>query len=384
MPSRSNDDLLRALGRGELAPVYYLFGSEDILKDEAVRSVVDRALEPAERDFNLDLRSAPGMDPEELHALVNTLPMMATRRVVVVREIEAWKRKPTVLEVLRKYLENPSPETVLVLVESAPNADKLRDWEPDAAIAARSYAVDFKPLDPDRVPRWINHHARRLGVTFGEGAAEHLALATDYSLGALRSELEKFASLADQGPVSLQQVGELVGIYQGETLEDWVTAVLDGDGAKAVTLARRVLEHSGMSGVKMISALGPALIGTRLARAHYDKGTRGAALERVLFDRLRASRPFGVGNWKVATQNWSRWAEQWSPPRLRAALRVALETDQALKHTTITSEEGLIVGLTLQLAVRSGRRASGEQAVRRFGGSSAARTGDSKTHGATP
>ncbi len=368
MPSRSNDDLLRALGRGELAPVYYLFGSEDILKDEAVRSIVDRALEPHERDFNLDLRGAQGMDPEELHALVNTLPMMATRRVVVVRDIEAWRRKPTVQEVLRKYLENPSPETVLLLVEGSVSEDKLKDWEPDAAIIARSYAVDFKPLTPDRIPRWINHHAKRLGVTFGEGAAEHLAVATEYSLGALRSELEKFASLADQGPVSLQQVGELVGIYHGETLEDWVVAVLDGDGAKAVTLARRVLEHSGMSGVKMVSAIGPALIGTRLARSLYDKGTRGPALERALFDRIRTIRLFGIGEWKVVAKNWSRWAETWPAPRLRIALRVALETDAALKNTRITNEEGLILGLTLRLVVRGGGSGSGEQAVGRLGG----------------
>lgn len=354
MPSRSNDDLLRALGRGELAPVYYLFGSEDILKDEAVRSIVDRALEPHERDFNLDLRGAQGMDPEELHALVNTLPMMAARRAVVVRDIEAWRRKPTVQEVLRKYLENPSPETVLVLVESAPNEDKEKDWKPDEAIAARSYAVNFEPLDPDRVPRWIQHQARRLGVTFAEGAAEHLAVATDYGLGALRSELEKFASLADQGPVSVQQVGELVGIYHGETLEDWVAAVLDGDGPKAVTLARRVLEHSGMSGVKMVSAVGTSLIGTRLARAHHEKGSRGAVLERALFDRIRTIRLFGIGDWKVVAKNWSRWAEQWPAPRLRAALRATLAADEALKGSRITDEAGVVMGLTLRLVGTAG------------------------------
>lgn len=368
MPRRSHDDLLRALGRGEIAPVYYLFGSEDILKDEAVRSIVDRALEPHERDFNLDLRGAQGLAPEELHALVNTLPMMATRRVVVVRDIEAWKRKPAVLEVLTKYLEHPSPETVLLLVENAPNEEKEKDWKPDEAIAARSFALQLDGLEPDELHEWLAGHARKLGITFGEGAAEHLAVVTGYSLGALRSELEKFASLADQGPVSRELVGQLVGIYHGETLEDWVAAVLDGDSARAVTLARRVLEHSGMSGVKMVTAIGTALIGARLARSLHDKGTRGPSLERELMNRLRATRPFGVGNWTAATVNWSRWAGKRTGPWLRSAIRVVLETDEALKNTRITSEEGLILGLTLKLAVRSGGRASGEQAVRRLVG----------------
>lgn len=364
MPRRSHDDLLRALGRGEIAPVYYLFGSEDILKDEAVRSIVDRALEPHERDFNLDLRGAQGMAPEELHALVNTLPMMATRRVVVVREIEAWRRKPAVLEVLTRYLENPSPETVLLLVESAPNEEKEKDWKPDEAIAARSFALPLDGLDPDELPTWIAGHARKLGITFAEGAAEHLALATNYELGTLRSELEKFASLADQGPVSRELVGQLVGVYHGETLEDWVTAVLDGESAKAVTLARRVLEHSGMSGVKMVTAIGTALIGARLARALYDKGVRGASLERELMNRLRATRPFGVGDWKAATGNWSRWAGKRTGPWLRSAMRVALETDEALKNTRITNEEGLILGLTLRLVGTTARRLGGPSAER--------------------
>lgn len=352
MPRLTHDDLFRALGRGELASVYYLYGSEDILKDEAVRAIVDRALEPHERDFNFDQRPAAGLAPEELHNLVNTLPMLSSRRVVVIRDIEAWKKKSTPREVLLKYLENPAGETILVLVEGAPNPEKDRDWEPDPAIAARSTAVEFAPLPPDRVARWLGWHAKRLGLTFGEGAAEHLALAAGYDLGTLRSELEKFSSLADQGPVSREQVGELVGVRHGETLEDWVEAVLGDDPARAIVLGRRVLEQAGMSGVRMVTALGTALVGLRLARAHYERGSRGGALERALFDRLRATRPFGLGDWKVATRNWSRWAEAWSGPRLRAALRATLEADMALKGTRISDEAGVIAGLSLRLVAR--------------------------------
>jgi DNA polymerase III subunit delta len=58
MPAHSLDALLRSLAKGELAPVYYLHGPEEVLKDEAVRAVVERALDPALRDFNFDQRSA--------------------------------------------------------------------------------------------------------------------------------------------------------------------------------------------------------------------------------------------------------------------------------------------------------------------------------------
>lgn len=350
MPRHTHDDLLRALGRGDLAPVYYFFGSEEILKDEAVRSIVERALEPHERDFNLDQRSAQDLDPEGLHSLVNTLPMMASRRVVIVRDIEGWRKRPALRDLLQKYVANPSSDTILLLLEGAPNEEKQRDWEPDEAILPHSCAVDFQPLPADRVIRWLGHHAKGLGVSFSDGAAEHLAAAVGYDLGTLRTELEKLGSLTDAGPISLDRVVELVGVRHGETLDDWVEAVLADDVSRALPVARRVLEQAGMSGVKMVTALGTALIGLQLARAHYDRGTHGEALQRAIFDRLRQVRPFGVGDWKVVTRNWARWAEAWSAARLRAAIRASLAADMLLKGTRFSDEAGVVTDLVLKLA----------------------------------
>jgi DNA polymerase III subunit delta len=349
MIRHTHDDLLRALGRGELAPVYYLHGSEDVLKEEASRAIIERALEPQERAFNLDQRTAVGLDPEQLHALVNTLPMLAARRCVVIREVEGWRRKGGPREVLLKYLAHPSPDTVLILQESAPPEEK-RDWEPDAELADHSWAVDFRPLEPDRVPRWLAHHAKRLGIVLGEGAAEHLAQATGYDLATLRSELEKLAALPEPGPITRELVGELVGVRHGETLQDWVEAVLADQPGRALDLADRVLEQSGMSGVRMVTALGTGLVGLRLARAHYDKGSRGGALERLLISRFRQIRPFGLGDWKQVAGDWSRWVETWPGARLSAALRTTLEADMALKGTRVRDESGVLTDLVLRLA----------------------------------
>ena len=102
------DALFRSLNKGELAPVYYLYGPEDVLKDEAVKAIVDRALDPTLRDFNFDQRSAAQLDAEEVHALCNTLPMLADRRVVLLRDIEGWKRKTKGRAEFIRYLEHPA------------------------------------------------------------------------------------------------------------------------------------------------------------------------------------------------------------------------------------------------------------------------------------
>ena len=56
------DALLRGLKRGAPDPVYYLHGDEDVLKDEAIAAVLDRAVEPGARDFNVDRRGAADLD----------------------------------------------------------------------------------------------------------------------------------------------------------------------------------------------------------------------------------------------------------------------------------------------------------------------------------
>src|SRR3989475_3326126 len=82
------DALLRSLKQGAPDPVYYLHGEEDVLKDEAVRVLLERAVDPAARDFNVDQRTAADLDPEAFNALVNTPPILAATRAVVLRGME--------------------------------------------------------------------------------------------------------------------------------------------------------------------------------------------------------------------------------------------------------------------------------------------------------
>src|SRR2546430_461862 len=112
------DALLRSLKQGVPDPVYYLHGDEDVLKDEAVRALVERAVDAAARDFNVDQRSAPELDPEAFHALVNTPPMLAATRAVVVRGLEQLKKTAKLRQELLRYLESPNPTTVLALVQA--------------------------------------------------------------------------------------------------------------------------------------------------------------------------------------------------------------------------------------------------------------------------
>ena len=351
MPAHSSDALSRSLTKGELAPVYYLYGPEDVLKDEAVKAIVDRALDPTLRDFNFDQRSAAQLDAEEVHALCNTLPMLADRRVVLLRDIEGWNRKTKGRAEFLRYLQRPSAETIVIMVQGS--AEEAEDRE----LAAGAYAVRFDPLPPERARKWLSHQAAKLGVTLEPDAAEHLMRSVGSDLSALTSELAKLASLPAGEPLTAQRVGDLVGVRHGETLWDWREAVLDGQAGRAASLLPSILAQPGVSGVKLLTTLGTALVGLGMARAHYDRGMRGRSLEAAVLRSLLSVRPFGLLGYKEEASRWSRWAPRWPSRRIRAALRAARDTDQALKNTTISDERGLLTDLVLQIGIPSAEAA---------------------------
>ena len=351
MPARSHDDLLRALKHGELAPSYYLHGDQDVLKDEAIQAILGAALDPSLRDFNYDQAAAGQLDPEALHALVNTLPMMAERRLVVVRDVEQWKRKPAVRKVLLAYLEKPSPDTVLVLVQGA-------EAEADADLERLCHSIDCKPLPADGVVEWLERHATALGIRFEPGAAQHLASATGNDLGTLRSELEKLSALGGSEAVSVERIGELVGVRHGETPGDWIAAVLRGDTPQASRLLAPVLDQSGMSGVKLVAMLGTVLTGLAVARSHYDRGSRGSTLYQAIFAAMRAARPYNLpGSWGDMARTWTALAPSWPLPRIEAALGAAYRADRALKDTRVTDEYGVVLSMMLEIMAQPAPRA---------------------------
>ena len=349
MPALTLDALLRSLKKKGATPapdpVYLLHGDEEVLKDEAIRALLDAAV-GTNRDFNLDVRYAADLTPESFHALVNTPPMLAERRAVVVRGVEQLgKRKTKLRDEVVRYLTDPNPTTVLVLVVAAGE-------EPDAELARGSTAVLLEPLAADRVPRWLQHHASTLGVTLAPDAAELLLNAVGNDLSTLARELEKLASLAAGAgrAVTPDDVTSLVGVRRGETIYDLVHAAMERRVARAAQLVEPVLEQAGMSGVKILSLLGTHLVGTAVARAERDRGAPAPRLPDLVFRQLLAARPYGLRGYKEEAAHWSRWSDLWSAAELSNALRAALAADNALKTATVSDDRGIVTQLVLGFA----------------------------------
>ena len=109
--------------------------------------------------------------------------------------------------------------------------------------------------------------------------------------GALQSELAKLASLPSGETLTPERLGELVGVRHGETQWDWREAVLNGETGRAIAVLLTVLGQPGVSGVRLVTQLGTALVGLGITRTLYDKGLRGPKLEDAGIDGSAAPPP---------------------------------------------------------------------------------------------
>lgn len=344
MPPVTLERAYGGLRKGDVAPAYCLSGPADVLKDELVEAIAEAVLEPGMRDFNLDVRAAGDLDGEALNTLVETPPMLAARRVVVVRGIEQWRKNAKSWEVLSAYLARPSPSTVLILVHAG-------DDTPDARVVKHTTHVEVGPLKPEHVARWVQREASRLSIRLADDAVDHLVASVGGDLGVLRQELAKLAAALPPGAsVSVADVGDLVGIRRGETVHDWVDAVLARDVARAAELLDVVLRQGSTSGVQLVMALGTGLVGVRLARGLADSGTGWGRLPGAVFERIRAARPPGLRRgWRDEAGRWAAAARDWTPDALDHAIGAAAEADRRLKSTTISDERGILLTMLLTL-----------------------------------
>jgi len=352
MPRLPFSRLASSLKSGKPSPVYYIHGAEGILKDEALALILGRVLDPATRDFNLDMLSAQQLDPAELASACATLPMMAEHRVVVLRDIEAWKRKSKAKQPAVQYLEKPMLDTVLVIVQG-------NDDDPDGDLASHATTVECTAPVGDQLEAWLDERLAAQGVTVVPEAREHLIRATGGDLGLLTAEVQKLGGLQGAGPIDARTVGDLVGVRFGETVDDWRDAVLRDETARALALVPKLLETSGSSGVKLATQLGTALLVLRWARATAEqRKIRGPTLAaKVKTDLLFKVRP-GVGSYDPFAALVGEVVGRWSQARLSTAIDAVLRADMALKNTTISDEGGLVTDLVLSLATSRAKRAA--------------------------
>jgi DNA polymerase III subunit delta len=203
------DALRDAVVRKEFATVYLFHGEETLLAEEATRLIIEGALSPDERVFNLDVLYGNETTVSDILARATSYPMMAERRIVVVRNMDRLPMLERDKELLSHYIGHPSATTMLILVAQSPDLRK----KPYPSLRKSAVVLDCKPLYDNQVPAWILSRVREQGKDIAADAAQLLGASVNPSLREIQNELEKlYIYSGERRSITTDDVSAVVGV----------------------------------------------------------------------------------------------------------------------------------------------------------------------------
>lgn len=196
-------ELTRQIERGEVAPVYLLYGEERLLIEETVDLLRTQLIGDADHDLNYERFDFTEQPVQLALEAAETYPFLGDKRLVVgfgATFLSSGREKEKVehdLEALEAYLENPAPYSVLVLILYHPKLDerkKLVRLLKKQAVVAEASSLKSKDLIP-----WLIKRAEQRQVQLNADAGALLHQFAGNDLTFLDRELAKMASYVGPG-----------------------------------------------------------------------------------------------------------------------------------------------------------------------------------------
>ncbi len=185
------EQLDTAFRNDNFKPLYFLYGDERYLMQSLQETLIAHALAPHERDFNLDIVYGPDIDVQRALSLCASYPVMATRRVIIIRDFDKLKDNRR----FAAYAEHPNPTAVVLLQCSGkPNLSA----HPYRALRQHAVWAECKPLRAYEMTGWLNKHVRSRGLEIEPAAVQMLADFVGTSLESAVHEVDKLTTYAGE------------------------------------------------------------------------------------------------------------------------------------------------------------------------------------------
>lgn len=217
-----------------LDPIYVLHSEHPILIERAVTAIRDAAVPPASRGFNYDVIEGKPKG-NQIVSLCQTLPMMAQKRMVFVRDIgimPADEADPVI-----EYLAKPNPSTILVAVTS--KLDKRLKLFAQLSKKGFLHVLDA----PRQLAPWVREEVKQQGVKMEPNAITRLTDTVGSDLSRLALAIGQLGLYAGDRAVTSDDVDELIADTRERSVFELTDAIGSGDRVRALLAVASLVDQ---------------------------------------------------------------------------------------------------------------------------------------------
>jgi len=220
--------IIQSIKAKDFKPIYFLHGEEPYFIDAISNAIIENSLDEAERDFNQAIVYGKDSDVIQVISQAKEYPMMAQRRLVVVREAQDLKK----IEELASYMEEPNESTVFVINYKFKKFDSRKKLFKAAKKNGIVYQSD--KIKEYNLFGWINSYVKDRGYSITPKASELLVEFLGDDLSKVINEFNKLEILVEKGTtINEVHIEENIGISKDYNVFELVNAIAIRDVTKA-------------------------------------------------------------------------------------------------------------------------------------------------------
>lgn len=310
-------ELQQALGKGQIAPLYLLYGEETFLIDATVDDLKKRLIDPRLSSFNLSVFHGGECQPHHIISAAQTLPLMSRHRMVVVKEADqiksSWKD-------FSHYFEQPLPTTCLIFCSGSSTLKS----ELLSLFKKRGTVVRFYHPFTSEMPSWIRKCAKERNKQMSREAVALLSEVLENDLQRIYNEMEKIALYVGQrSTIEREDVQAVIAVEQEMSIFKLTDCLAGKDRARALDALQSLL-HQGEHPLKILSMI---------AR-HYRLMVRANEMVQKGLTPPEAGKKVGINDFHLKV--FVKQVQAFSPDRAQDCFGLLFKSDRKLKSSRIS------------------------------------------------
>lgn len=222
------ENIVNLTKQEKIYPVYLFYGKENYLKEDILKKLRNRLIDPAYRELNYKVFYGEKISINEVINDLETLPLISEHKLVVIKEADKINKNDEIKLIdyfNRLSLKNIFSTLIIIYKESSPNKELV------TAIKKVGVVSNFSITDKAKLTLWINSKFRQSNKNITQEGLFYLQSIMGSDLGRLFNEIEKIDIYTKDKKV-IEKEDVMISIGGSESVN--IFKVLDSIGDKDI------------------------------------------------------------------------------------------------------------------------------------------------------